>query len=55
MTPQEFKKTYCNLNYNAFAKLNLRPANFVSNGEAPDELNYIEQGYLQGVKDKANL
>ena len=54
MTPQEFKKTYCNLNYNAFAKLNLRPANFVSNGEAPDELNYIEQGYLQGVKDQGS-
>ena len=54
MTKQEFRRTYLNLNFNALATLNLKPANFVANGVAPDELNFIEQGYLQAVKDQGS-
>ena len=54
LTRQEFRKTYLNLNFNALAGMNFKPANFVSNGVAPDELNFIEQGYLQGVKDQGS-
>jgi hypothetical protein len=55
MTRQEFRRTYLNLNFNALAGLNLQPANFVrTNDAAPDELNFIEQGYLQGVKDQGS-
>ena len=41
-----------NLNYNAFAGINLKPANFVPNGDAPDELYFIEQGYIGEIKDQ---
>ena len=54
MTQQEFRKTYLNLDVTALARMNFNPAKFVSNGEAPDELNFIEQGYLQGVKDQGS-
>ena len=54
MTKQEFRKTYLNLNYNAFAGINLKPAKFVPNGDAPDELNFIEQGYLGEIKDQGS-
>lgn len=54
MTVQEFRKQYLNLDMNAMARMNFKPANFVANGKAPDELNFIEQGYLQGVKDQGS-
>ena len=54
MTQQEFRKTYLNLNFNALAAINLKPANFVRTNGAPDELNYIDQGYLQAVKDQGS-
>lgn len=54
MTVQEFRKTYLNLDVTALSRMNFKPANFVSNGKAPDELNFIEQGYLQGVKDQGS-
>lgn len=54
MTYQEFKRTYCNLNYNYLTAVNAKPANFVSNGNAPDEWNWIDQGYLQKVKDQGS-
>ena len=54
MTKQEFRKTYLNLNVNAFAGINLKPAKFVPKNGAPDELNYIEEGYLGAVKDQGS-
>lgn len=54
MTKQEFRKTYLNLNFNALAALNLKPAKFVANGDAPDELNFINLGYLGAVKDQGS-
>ena len=54
MTKQEFRKTYLNLNFNALAAMNFQPANFVPTNGAPDELNFIDQGYLQGVKDQGS-
>ncbi len=54
MTRQEFRKTYLNLNFNALAGMNFKPAYFVANGAAPEELNFIEKGYLQGVKDQGS-
>ena len=54
MTKQEFRKTYLNLNFNALAGLNLKPAKFVTNGEAPDELDFIKLGYLGAVKDQGS-
>ena len=54
LTPQEFRKTYLNLNFNALAAMNFQPANFKASNGAPDELNFIDQGYLQGVKDQGS-
>ena len=54
MTRQEFRKTYLNLDFNALAGKNVKPAKFVSNGEAPEELDYIKEGYLLGVKDQGS-
>ena len=54
MTRQEFRKTYLNLNVNAFAGLNLKPAKFVPKNGAPDELNFIDLGYLGTVKDQGS-
>jgi len=54
MTQQEFRKTYLNLDVTALARMNFQPAKFVANGDAPDELNFIDQGYLQGVKDQGS-
>jgi len=54
MTRQEFRKTYLNLNFNALTGINLKPANFVSNGAAPEELDYIKEGYLLDVKDQGS-
>ena len=50
MTQQEFRKTYLNLEVTALVRMNFHPAKFVTNVESPDELNFIEQGYLKGVK-----
>ena len=47
MTQQEFRKTYLNLEVTALVRMNFHPAKFVTNVESPDELNFIEQGYLK--------
>ena len=54
MTEQEFLKIYGNLEVTAFALMNPNPANFIPNGKAPDSLNFIEQGYLQDVRDQGS-
>lgn len=54
LTEQEFLKTYGNLEVSALTLLNPNPANFIPKGNAPDSYNFIEQGYLQDVRDQGS-
>ena len=55
MTPQEFAKTYLNLNFNANAYLNLRPVRpKQTNDAAPDEFDWRDKGVVADVKDQGS-
>ena len=55
LTPQEFAKTYLNLNFNANAFLNLRAVRpKKTNDAAPDEFDWRDKGIVAEVKDQGS-
>lgn len=53
MTPQEFRKTYLNLDFTALATLNLHPAVVEKVNPAPESFNWMDQKVLGEVKDQS--
>ncbi|MCQ2795681.1 MAG: C1 family peptidase, partial [Bacilli bacterium] len=55
LTYQEFAKTYLNLNFNAFALVNMSPAHATArNDDAPEYFDWREKGRVSAVKDQAS-
>ena len=54
MTQQEFARTYLNLNFNAYALINVNPVRAKISNEAPDEFDWRDKGVVSEVKDQGS-
>ncbi len=54
LTPQEFAKTYLNLEFPATALLNLEPAHAKVSNAAPDAFDWRDKKVVSGVKDQGS-
>ena len=54
LTPQEFARTYLNLNYDAMAMTNFNPTTVKVSNAAPDSWDWRSQGRVSAVKDQGS-
>ena len=54
LTPQEFARTYLNLNYDAMAMANFNPTTVKVSNAAPDSWDWRSQGRVSAVKDQGS-
>ena len=54
LTPQEFKRTYLNLNYDAMAMANFNPTVVTVTNAAPDSWDWRDKGRVSPVKDQGS-
>lgn len=52
LTPQEFRKTYLNLDFSALATVNFKPVTVKRNPKPPKEFNWMDQKVLGEIKDQ---